>query len=167
MKDLSILEKITIGIAGLATLVNLVLSLSVWTAISVSALSDSTIVTRTVLVLFLETALGYAFGFLFKLALDLRDGPVVHSVVGALFIATGFAWISFFDLVFILFGGTVNTDLQFSLLGVLAGVTFLWGAYVGGLHADNIRRRELMIYIGSAQIPPFLLLYIAYFIQLK
>ena len=78
---------------------------------------------------------------LFELALNLKDWPVVHSVLGALFIATAFTWVSFFKRVFILFGRTVDTTLQLTLPAVFGGVTFLRGVYAPGLRADNMTRK--------------------------
>ncbi len=63
----------------------------------------------------------------------------------------------------ILLGGTADTSLQLPLPAVLRGVTFLWGACAFGLRADNMTRKQPIIYTG----PAVLLLYIVYFIQLK
>lgn len=160
-------ERIFKAIAGIATLANLVLSLDAWIPIPVGPIAESSMVTRTALVLFLETAKGYGFGYLFKLALDKRYEPGVHSIVGALFIATVSAWVTYFNLVSILFGGTVTTMAAFIVVGVLAAVAYLWGTFVSGMHAVNTNSKELSIYVAVTQLPPFILLYIAYFIQLR
>ena len=80
---------------------------------------------------------------------------MVQLVLGALSIAGVFAWVSFLNLVFILFGGTVSTTLELTLPEVLGAVAFLFSAYAGGLPTDKMTRKRLMIFIGSAQIPPF------------
>ena len=87
--------------------------------------------------------------------------------MGALFIATVSAWVTFFNVVSILFGGTVTTTVSFIVVGLLAALAYSWGTFVSGMHAVNLNSRDLSIYVAVTQLPPFLLLYIAYFIQLR
>ena len=167
MGRLTIPERIFTVIAGIATLANLVLSLHVWIPIPVGPIAESSMVAKTALVLFLEIAKGYGFGYLFKLALDKRFEPGVHASVGALFIATVSAWVTFFNVVSILFGGTVTTTVSFIVVGLLAALAYSWGTFVSGMHAANLNSKDLSIYVAVTQLPPFLLLYIAYIIQLR
>ena len=159
-------ERIFTVIAGIATLANLVLSLDTWLPLPVEPIAESSMVSKTALVLFLETAKGYGFGYLVKLALDKRFEPGVHAIVGALFIATVSAWVTFFNVVSILFGGTVSTTVAFIVVGLLAALAYLWGTFVSGMHAVNTNGRELSIFVAATQLPPFILLYIAYIVQL-
>jgi len=159
-------ERIFTVIAGITTLVNFILSLDAWIPLPVDPIRESSMVTRTALILFLEIAKGYGFGYLFKLALDKRYEPGVHSIVGALFIATVSAWVTYFNLVSLLFGGTVTNTGAFIVVGVLAAAAYLWGTFVSGMHAVNTNGRELSIFVAATQLPPFILLYIAYIVQL-
>ena len=146
-------------IAGIATLVNLVLSLGAWSSLPTDGIGDMSAVTRIVVVFFLETALPYGFGFLYILVWEELAGA--HGIVVAVFIATASAWVSYFNLVFILLNGTPLTEGEAVGLFFLGVLAWLWGAVIGGFHAAGTTTRvdQMMFNIGIVQVLPFILIY--------
>jgi len=85
-------------------------------------------VTKIVVVISLETALAYGFGFLYVRIWEEMDQP--QAILVAFFVALASAWVSFFNLVFILLSGTPlthNEAVGLLFLGILA---WLWGQYL-------------------------------------
>ena len=169
---LSTAERFLTVIAGFGTLLNLAITFGGVTnpPSFASGFGDVNVSLRITIVFLLETVLAYGIGFLFSILIGerygLRDfGPV--QIIGGLAIATGSAWVSYFNLIVILLGGAPLTEGKVFGLFILGLLAFFWNAIIGSLH--GIERDDYQGHffsIGFAQVIPWIILYIGMVIDL-